>query len=38
MSSVRAGLTEPLQEFESLLSLQALLDDGGKDWYRHLNR
>ncbi|KJA24944.1 hypothetical protein HYPSUDRAFT_1073693 [Hypholoma sublateritium FD-334 SS-4] len=38
MSSVRAGLTEPLQKFESLLTLQHLLDDGGKNWARHLYR
>ncbi len=32
MSSVRAGLTEPLHHFESLRSIQLLLNDGGKDW------
>ena len=32
MLSARAGLTEPLQQFELLLSLQHLLDDNGKDW------
>ncbi|KJA24942.1 hypothetical protein HYPSUDRAFT_53452 [Hypholoma sublateritium FD-334 SS-4] len=37
MSSVRAGVTEPLQHFESLRSIQLLLNDGGKDWLRHIN-
>ena len=36
MSSVRAGLTEPLQQLESLRSI--LLRDGGKNWLDHLNR
>ena len=38
MSSVRAGLTEPLQQLESLRSIQCLLRDGGKNWLDHLNR
>ena len=37
MSSVRAGLTEPLQQLESLRSIQLLLRDGGKDWLNHIN-
>ncbi|KAG6836127.1 hypothetical protein H0H93_011086 [Arthromyces matolae] len=38
MSSARAGKTEPLQEFEALLNVQHLLDDGGAKWYRHIER
>ncbi|KAG6877676.1 hypothetical protein C0992_009501 [Termitomyces sp. T32_za158] len=38
MSSVRAGKTEPLQEFEALLNVQKLLDDGGKDWFHYAKR
>ncbi|KAG6819823.1 hypothetical protein H0H93_008233 [Arthromyces matolae] len=38
MSLVRAGKTEPLQEFEALINIQLLLDDGGKDWFEHMNR
>ncbi|KAG6849628.1 hypothetical protein H0H93_006837 [Arthromyces matolae] len=38
MSAVRAGETEPLQEMEALLNLQHLLDDGGADWYHHIER
>ncbi|KAG6826514.1 hypothetical protein H0H92_015526 [Tricholoma furcatifolium] len=38
MSAVRAGKTEQLQEFEALLNVQNLLDDGGKDWYHHMER
>ena len=34
---MRAGLTEPLQHFESLRSIQLLLNDGGKDWLDHIN-
>lgn len=37
MSSVRAGLTEPLQRFETMLTIQHILDDGSQ-WYRHTNR
>ncbi len=37
MSSVRAGLTEPLQRCESLRSIQSLLRDGGKDWLGHIS-
>lgn len=37
MSSVRAGLTEPLQHFETLLTVQNLLDDGN-NWLRAINR
>lgn len=37
MTSVRAGKTEPLQLFESLLTIQHLMDSG-KDWFRHVNR
>ena len=38
MSSVRAGLTEPLQHVESLRSIQLLLSDGGKNWLAHIKR
>ncbi|KAG6825467.1 hypothetical protein H0H92_003633 [Tricholoma furcatifolium] len=38
MSGVRGGNTEPLQEFDSLLSIQHLLDDGGKDWFYEMQR
>ncbi|KAG6887763.1 hypothetical protein C0992_010833 [Termitomyces sp. T32_za158] len=38
MSSVRAGKTESLQEFEAMLNVQKLLDDGGKDWFHHAIR
>jgi len=38
MSAVRAGQTEPLQRFESLLNMVNLLNDGGKNWFRHMNR
>ncbi|KAG6919126.1 hypothetical protein DXG01_008933 [Tephrocybe rancida] len=38
MSSVRVGKTEPLHEFEALLNVQKLLDDGGKDWFHHMKR
>ncbi|KAG6888602.1 hypothetical protein C0995_007031 [Termitomyces sp. Mi166 len=37
MSTVRAGKTEPLQEFEATLNIQRLLDDGGKEWFHHLS-
>ncbi|KAG6919130.1 hypothetical protein DXG01_008937 [Tephrocybe rancida] len=38
MSSVRAGKTEPLHEFEALLNVQKLLDDGGEDLFHHMKR
>ncbi|KAG6902069.1 hypothetical protein C0995_004767 [Termitomyces sp. Mi166 len=38
MSGVRAGKTEPLQQFEAYLNIQNLLDDGGKDWWHHIDR
>ncbi|KAG6859132.1 hypothetical protein C0995_011269, partial [Termitomyces sp. Mi166 len=38
MSLVRAGKTEPLQEYEAALNIQLLLDDGGKDWFHHIKR
>ncbi|KAG6919136.1 hypothetical protein DXG01_008943 [Tephrocybe rancida] len=38
MSTVRAGKTERLQEFEAILNIQKLLDDGGKDWFHHIER
>ncbi|KAF7372780.1 Steroid 17-alpha-hydroxylase/17,20 lyase [Mycena sanguinolenta] len=38
MAAVRAGETEPLQQFEALLNVTHLLDDGGKDWYHHIDR
>ncbi|KAJ6475576.1 cytochrome P450 [Mycena sanguinolenta] len=38
MAAVRAGETEPLQQFESLLNVTNLLDDGGKNWFHHIDR
>ncbi|KAF7372814.1 O-methylsterigmatocystin oxidoreductase [Mycena sanguinolenta] len=38
MAAVRAGETEPLQQFEALLSMPHLLDDGGKNWFHHIDR
>ncbi|KAG6828450.1 hypothetical protein H0H92_007935 [Tricholoma furcatifolium] len=38
MTSVRAGKTEALQAFEALLNVKLLLVDGGKDWFRHMDR
>ncbi|KAG6809720.1 hypothetical protein H0H92_014994 [Tricholoma furcatifolium] len=38
MSAVRAGKTERLQEFEALVNIQNLLDDGGKEWFHHMER
>ncbi|KAJ7247444.1 cytochrome P450, partial [Mycena haematopus] len=38
MAAVRAGETEPLQQFETLLNMTHLLDDGGKNWFRHIDR
>ncbi|KAG6871672.1 hypothetical protein C0995_001599 [Termitomyces sp. Mi166 len=38
MSLVRAGKTDPLHEYESTLNIQHLLDDGGKDWFHHMER
>ncbi|KAG6825801.1 hypothetical protein H0H92_002397 [Tricholoma furcatifolium] len=38
MSTVRLGMTEPLQRFEALLTIQHLLDDGGKDWFHWMDR
>ncbi|KAF7372738.1 Steroid 17-alpha-hydroxylase/17,20 lyase [Mycena sanguinolenta] len=38
MAAVRAGETEPLQQFEALLNLTHLLDDGGKNWFHHIDR
>ncbi|KNZ78883.1 Steroid 17-alpha-hydroxylase/17,20 lyase [Termitomyces sp. J132] len=38
MSLVRAGKTEPLQEYEATLNIQHLLDDRGKDWFHHMKR
>ncbi|KAG6888629.1 hypothetical protein C0995_006873 [Termitomyces sp. Mi166 len=37
MSTVRAGKTEPLQEFEATLNIQRLLDDGGAEWFHHMS-
>ncbi|KAG5732267.1 Cytochrome P450 2B19 [Termitomyces sp. T112] len=37
MSTVRAGKTEPLQEFEAISNIQRLLDDGGADWFHYMN-
>ncbi|KAF7372798.1 Steroid 17-alpha-hydroxylase/17,20 lyase [Mycena sanguinolenta] len=38
MAAVRAGKTEPLQQFEALLNVTHLLDDGGKNWFHHIDR
>ncbi|KAF7373003.1 Steroid 17-alpha-hydroxylase/17,20 lyase [Mycena sanguinolenta] len=38
MVAVRAGETELLQQFEALLNVMHLLDDGGKTWFHHINR
>ncbi|KAG6860800.1 hypothetical protein C0995_007510 [Termitomyces sp. Mi166 len=38
MSVVRTGKTELLQEFEAVLNVQHLLDDGGKNWFHHIER
>ncbi|KAF7372754.1 Cytochrome P450 2B11 [Mycena sanguinolenta] len=38
MAGVRAGETESLQQFESLLNATHLLGDGGKNWFNHINR
>ncbi|KAF7372763.1 Cytochrome P450 2B11 [Mycena sanguinolenta] len=38
MAGVRAGETERLQQFEALLNVTHLLDDGGKNWFDHINR
>ncbi|KAF7372766.1 Cytochrome P450 2B19 [Mycena sanguinolenta] len=38
MAAVRAGETEPLQQFEALLNVTHLLNDGGKNWFDHIDR
>ncbi|KAJ6490088.1 cytochrome P450 [Mycena sanguinolenta] len=38
MAAVRAGETDPLQQFEALLNVTHLLDDGGKNWFHHMDR
>ncbi|KAF7372781.1 Steroid 17-alpha-hydroxylase/17,20 lyase [Mycena sanguinolenta] len=38
MANVRAGETEPLQQFDALLNVTHLLDDGGKNWFHHIDR
>ncbi|KAF7372783.1 Cytochrome P450 2B11 [Mycena sanguinolenta] len=38
MAAVRAGETEPLQQFEALLNMIHLLNDGGKNWFDHMDR
>ncbi|KAG6809717.1 hypothetical protein H0H92_015024 [Tricholoma furcatifolium] len=38
MSGVGAGETEPLQDFEAKLNIQLLLEDGGENWYDHMER
>ncbi|KAF7372794.1 Cytochrome P450 2B11 [Mycena sanguinolenta] len=38
MAAVRAGETEPLQQFEALLNVTHLLDDGGKNWFHLIER
>ncbi|KAG6808620.1 hypothetical protein H0H92_003467 [Tricholoma furcatifolium] len=38
MSGVRAGKTDLLQEFESLLNIQLLLNDNGVNWFHHIER
>ncbi|KAG6888628.1 hypothetical protein C0995_006872 [Termitomyces sp. Mi166 len=37
MSTVRAGKTEPLQEFEATLNIQRLLGDEGTEWFHHMS-
>ncbi|GLB41042.1 putative cytochrome p450 [Lyophyllum shimeji] len=38
MADVRAGRTEHLQEFEAMLNMNKLLEDGGKDWFHLMDR
>ncbi|KAF7372756.1 Steroid 17-alpha-hydroxylase/17,20 lyase [Mycena sanguinolenta] len=38
MAGVRAGETEQLQQFETLLTMTHLLDDRGKNWFHHMER
>ncbi|KAF7368118.1 Cytochrome P450 2B19 [Mycena sanguinolenta] len=38
MAAVRAGKTEPLQQFEALLNVTHLLDGRGKNWFQHMDR
>ncbi|KAF7335894.1 Cytochrome P450 2B19 [Mycena sanguinolenta] len=38
MAAVRAGETEPLQQFEALLNITHLIDDRGKNWFNHIDR
>ncbi|KAF7372769.1 Cytochrome P450 2B11 [Mycena sanguinolenta] len=38
MAGVRAGKTDPLQQFEVLLNITHLLDDGGENWFHHMDR
>ncbi|KAF7370415.1 Cytochrome P450 2B19 [Mycena sanguinolenta] len=38
MAGVRAGETEPLQQIEALLNVTHLLDDGGRNWFHHIDR
>ncbi|KAG6806532.1 hypothetical protein H0H92_010920, partial [Tricholoma furcatifolium] len=38
MSGVRAGETERLHDFEAKLNIQLLLEDGGENWYDHMDR
>lgn len=38
MSAVRAGKTEPLQEYEAMVTVVNLLENGGKNWYQDMNR
>ncbi|KAF7372857.1 Steroid 17-alpha-hydroxylase/17,20 lyase [Mycena sanguinolenta] len=38
MVAVRAGETEPLQQFEALLNITYLIDDRGKNWFHHIDR
>ncbi|KAJ7212728.1 cytochrome P450 [Mycena pura] len=38
MAVVRAGETEPLQQFEALLNTTHLLHDGGENWFHHMDR
>ncbi|KAF7341639.1 Cytochrome P450 2B11 [Mycena sanguinolenta] len=38
MAAVRAGETGPLQQFEALLNITHLIDDGGKNWFDHMDR
>ncbi|KAJ7613147.1 cytochrome P450 [Roridomyces roridus] len=38
MTGVRAGETEPLQQFEALISATRILDDRGSSWFHEVER